>query len=111
MIETLLAGPESLAPYLAVGAVLFSLGILACVVRRNAVGYLVGIELMLNAGALNAVAYGRFRGLESAAQGQILALFVIALAAAEAAVALALVYAVFRNFRDIDLDVVRTLRS
>ena len=111
MIDTLLAGPESLAPYLAVGAILFSLGILACVVRRNAVGYLVGIELMLNAGALDAVAYGRFRGLEAAAEGQILALFVIALAAAEAAVALALVYAVFRNFRDIDLDVVRTLRS
>lgn len=111
MIQILLSGPESLAPYLAVGAILFALGVLACVVRRNAVGYLIGIELMLNAGALNAVAYGRFRGIGSAADGQILALFAIALAAAEAAVALALVYAVFRNFRDVDLDLVRTLRS
>lgn len=111
MNEVLLAGPDHIGPYLAVGAILFSLGLLACVVRRNAVGYLIGIELMLNAGALNAVAYGRFRGLEAAADGQVLALFAIALAAAEAAVALALVYAVFRNFRDVDLDIVRTLRS
>ena len=111
MNDILLAGPEHIGPYLAVGAVLFAFGILACVTRRNAVGYLVGIELMLNAGALNAVAYGRFRSLEAAAEGQILGLFVIALAAAEAAIALALVYAVFRNFRDVDLDLVRTLRS
>lgn len=111
MNDILLLGPESLAPYLLVGAVLFTFGIMACVVRRNAVGYLIGIELMLNAGVLNAVAYGRFRGIEAAADAQILGLFAIALAAAEAAVALALVYAVFRTFRDVDLDLVRTLRS
>lgn len=111
MIDFLLSGPESLAPYLLVGAGLFTLGLLACVVRRNAVGYLIGIELMLNGGILNAVAYGRFRGLQAAADSQILALFAIGLAAAEAAIALALVYAVFRNFRDVDLDLVRTLRS
>jgi len=111
VIDMLLAGPEHLAPYLAVSAILFSLGILACVTRRNAVGYLIGIELMLNAGVLNTVAYGRFRGIQAAADAQILGLFAIALAAAEAAVALALVYAVFRTFRDVDLDLVRNLRS
>lgn len=111
MIDVLLAGPEHLAPYLVVGVFLFAFGLLACVVRRNAVGYLIGIELMLNAGVVNAVAYGRFRGIQAAADAQILGLFAIALAAAEAAIALALVYAVFRTFRDVDLDIVRTLRS
>jgi len=111
MIDILLAGPEHLAPYLVVGVFLFAFGLLACVVRRNAVGYLIGIELMLNAGVVNAVAYGRFRGIQAAADAQILGLFAIALAAAEAAIALALVYAVFRTFRDVDLDIVRTLRS
>jgi NADH-quinone oxidoreductase subunit K len=107
----LLAGPNQLAPYLVVAAILFAAGVLACTTRRNAVGYLMGIELMLNAGMLNTVAYGRFRSLTASADGQMLSLFVIALAAAEAAVALALVYAVFRNFRDVDLEHVRQLRS
>lgn len=111
MNEIILAGPDLLVPYLVVGAILFAFGILACVTRRNAVGYLMGMELMLNAGILNTVAYGRFRGLQAAADAQILGLFAIALAAAEAALALALVYAIFRNFRDVDLDLVRTLRS
>lgn len=111
MIDVLFAGPEHIAPYLVAAAFLFAFGLLACVVRRNAVGYLIGIELMLNAGVLNVVAYGRFRGLQAAADSQIFGLFVIALAAAEAAVALALVYAVFRTVRDVDLDLVRSLRS
>lgn len=111
MIDLLLSGPDRLLPYLAVSAVLFALGALACATRRNAVGYLMGVELMLNAANLNFVAYGRFRGSEAAAQGQVATLFVIALAAAEAAVALGLVFAVFRTFRDVDLEKVRTLHG
>lgn len=111
MIDAFLAGPDRLLPYLLVAALLFSLGVVSVASRRNAVGYLMGIELMLNAANLDFVAYGRFRGPEPAAQSQVAALFVIALAAAEAAVALALVYAVFRNFRDVDLDKIRTLNG
>lgn len=111
MIDLLLQGPDRLLPYLAVGAILFALGALACTLRRNAVGYLMGVELMLNAANLNFVAYGRFRSPEAAAQGQVATLFVIALAAAEAAVALGLVFAVFRTHRDVDLETVRSLNG
>lgn len=111
MNSLLLSGPDSLLPYLLVSACLFAAGILACTVRRNAVGYLMGIELMLNAAALDFVAYGRFRNLQASADGQIFSIFVIVLAAAEAAVALALVYSVYRTFRDVDLDRTTTLGS
>ena len=80
MIGLLLSGPEALTPYLVVSAALFACGVLACATRRNAVGYLMGIELMLNAAALDFVAYGRFRTPLEAGQGQIFALFVIATA-------------------------------
>jgi len=102
-------GPDLLSPYLFVSAVLFACGILACLTRRNAVGYLMGIELMLNAAALNFVAYGRFRTPLEAGHGQVFAIFAIVLAAAEAAVALALIYSVYRTFRDVDLDQTTTL--
>jgi NADH-quinone oxidoreductase subunit K len=110
----ILAGPSLIAGYLAVAAVLFALGVLACVVRRNAVGFLMGIELMLNAAALNFAAFDRFRagmpGAE-AGHGQIMSLFIIALAAAESAVALALVYSVYRTWRDIDLAATSELKG
>lgn len=111
MTDLILAGPDRLTPYLVVAALLFALGLLACVVRRNAVGYLMGIELMLNAGVLDFVAYARFQGLFQSAHAQIIALFAIALAAAEAAIALALVFAVFRTTGDVDLGNLRRLRS
>ena len=111
MTQILLGGPDQLLPYLLLAALLFALGVVSVSSRRNAVGYLMGIELMLNAANIDFVAYGRFRGPEAAANAQVAALFVIALAAAEAAVALALVYAVFRNFHDVDLDAVRTLNG
>jgi NADH-quinone oxidoreductase subunit K len=111
MIELILGGPDKLAPYMLLAAALFALGVFACGTRRNAVGYLMGIELMLNAANINMVAYGRFRTEAAASQAQVASLFVIALAAAEAAVALALVYAVFRNIRDVDLDKIRSLNG
>lgn len=110
MNSLLAAGPEHLAGYLLVAALLFGLGIMACVLRRNAIGYLMGIELMLNAASLNFVAFGRFLD-QGQTDGQIVSLFIIALAASEAAVALALGYCVYRAFNDVDLDKTDTLRG
>jgi NADH:ubiquinone oxidoreductase subunit K len=105
-----LAGPEHLAGYLITAAALFALGVLACTTRRNAVGFLMGVELMLNGAALNFVAFDRFR-VAGHGDGQIAGLFIIALAAAEAAVALALVYAVYRTYKDVDLEATTELRG
>lgn len=104
-------GPGSLAPYLAVASLLFASGVLAVSTRRNAIGVLLGLELMLNAAAVQFTAYGRFRLDGVDLQGQAAALFVIVVAAAEAAVALALLFAVYRTGRDIDLEQTRELRS
>jgi NADH-quinone oxidoreductase subunit K len=111
MNELLIAGPEHIAGYLVVSCLLFALGVLTCVVRRNAVGVLLGIELMLNAAALNFITFARFRGDGHALDGQTMTLFVIVLAAAEATVALALVFAVKRAFSDVDLEATKTLHG
>jgi NADH-quinone oxidoreductase subunit K len=94
-----------------VAAILFSTGVLAAATRRNAIGVLLGLELMLNAAALQFAAYGRFRADAADPQGQLAAVFVIVVAAAEAAVALALLFAVYRTSKDIDLENTRELRS
>ncbi len=104
-------GPESLSSYLAIAAVLFAAGVLAISTRRNAIGVLIGLELMLNAAALQFTAYGRFRSDGLDVQGQTAAIFVIVVAAAEAAIALALLFAVYRTTKDIDLEKTRELRS
>ena len=90
---------------------LFATGVLAITTRRNAIGVLLGLELMLNAAALQFAAYGRFRVDGPDIQGQTAAVFVIVLAAAEAAVALALLFAVYRTSKDIDLENTRELHS
>jgi len=104
-------GPGSLAPYLLVAAVLFAAGVLAITTRRNAIGVLIGLELMFNAAALQFAAYGRFRAHAPDVQGQTAAVFVVVVAAAEAAVALALLFAVYRTSKDVDLEQTRELRS
>jgi NADH-quinone oxidoreductase subunit K len=103
--------PASLSPYLIVSSLLFACGILAVAGRRNAIGVLIGLELMLNAAALQFTAYGRFHADASDLQGQAAALFVIVVAAAEAAVALAMLFAVYRTAKDIDLEQTRELKS
>jgi len=103
--------PDSLSAYLAVASVLFATGVLAITTRRNAIGVLIGLELMLNAAALQFAAYGRFRLEGADIQGQTAAVFVIVVAAAEAAIALALLFAVYRTSKDIDLEQTRELRS
>ena len=110
MNDLLAAGPDHLAGYLLVAALLFGLGLLACVTRRNMIGYLMGLELMLNAASLNFVAFGRFLG-HGQSEGQVVSMFIIALAACEAVVALAFGYCVYRTFKDVDLDAMNTLKG
>jgi len=93
---------------LTVSAALFSLGLFAVMSRRNAIGILMGVELMLNAANINFVAFSRY--VQHGIDGQILAAFVIVLAAAEAAVALAIVLAMYRNFGTVHADAVQNLK-
>ncbi|MBK6900407.1 NADH-quinone oxidoreductase subunit NuoK [bacterium] len=94
--------------YLTVSALLFGLGLYAVLTRRNAVALLMGVELILNAANLNFVAFARF--VDGGVDGHIVAAFVIVLAAAEAAVALAIVLAMFRNFGTVNVDTVNRLK-
>lgn len=103
-----------LTHFLAVSAILFSLGAGLIIVRRNAVLVLMGLELVLNAAALNFVAFSRFVPQPEHASkvtGDAVAAFVIVLAAAEAAVALAIVLNIYNNFSTIDVDEVDSLRE
>lgn len=93
-----------LALLLALSALVFSLGLLAVLTRRNAILVLVGIELMLNAANLNFIAFWRYGPPEAALNGPVMVMFSIAIAAAEAAVGLAIVLSVFRHTRSTDLN-------
>jgi NADH-quinone oxidoreductase subunit K len=88
---------------LLVSAALFGVGLYGVLARRNAVLALIGVELMLNAGNLQLVAYDAWRG-EEMHTGQVLTLYVIALAAAEIGLGLAIVLALFRARGTIDVD-------
>jgi NADH-quinone oxidoreductase subunit K len=95
--------------YVAVSAALFALGIVAIVVRKNVLYVLMGIEMILNAANINFVAFARYNG--NSLDGQMFAIFVIILAAAEAAVALAIVLNVFRLFESIEPSGIDRLRD
>ena len=100
----------TLEQVLIVGAILFSIGLYIALTKRNAVGVLMGIELMLNAVNLTFLGFARFVESPRPIDGHVFAVFVITVAAAEAAVALALVVAIYR-FRDtIDVDRINLLR-
>jgi NADH-quinone oxidoreductase subunit K len=90
-----------LTHYLVVAALLFALGLICVLTRRNAIGLLMGVELILNSANINLVAFAHY--LEHNISGQIFALFVIVLAAAEAAIAMAIVLSIFRSFKNIDV--------
>jgi NADH-quinone oxidoreductase subunit K len=96
--------------YLLVAACLFSLGLVTVVTRRNAVGILMGVELILNSANVNFVAFNHFVDPDRLT-GQVFALFVIVLAAAEAAVGLAIVLSLFQTLRSIDSRDASTLRE
>lgn len=100
----------ALPHFLLVGAVLFALGIYTAVTRTNAVGVLMGVELMLNGAAVNFVAFQRHLG-SSSGEGQVFGVGVMVIAAAEAVVALGIILAVSANQRSIDVSDADTLRD
>jgi NADH-quinone oxidoreductase subunit K len=95
--------------YLIVGALLFALGGYCILTRKNAIGILMGVELVLNSANVNLIAFSHFGsgGLD----GQLFAVFVILLAATEAAIGLAIVLAIYQNFRTIDVEAADSLRD
>jgi NADH:ubiquinone oxidoreductase subunit K len=102
-------GTISLEHYLAVGAVLFVAGAVCMATKRNGVGILMGVELVLNAANVNFVAFSRYGAL--GLDGEVFALFVIVLAAAEAAVALAILLNFYNNHMTVDVDRGEELRG
>ncbi len=94
--------------FLLLAAALFCIGVYGVIARRNAVMVLMSIELILNAVNLNLVAFALMNGV---ADGQVFALFVIAIAAAEVGVGLAMVLMIYRNRRSIALDELSEMRG
>ncbi len=95
--------------YLIIGATLFCIGLAVVITKQNAIVVLMGVELMLNAANINLVAFSRFD--PQRLQGQLFSLFVIVVAAAEAAVALALVLKIYQFFGTTHLDEVKDLKG
>ena len=89
--------------YLVVAAIVFVAGVFVMATKRNAIGILIGVELVLNAANINLVAFGRYHA-DGSLDGRVLALFVIVLAAAEAAVAVAICTNFYKNLATIDVD-------
>jgi NADH-quinone oxidoreductase subunit K len=108
LLANLLSEPVGVSSYLIVGAVLFVCGALCMATKRNALGVLMGIELVLNGANLNFIAFGSPYLRNDAAtlglDGQLMSLFVIVLAAAEAAIALAIALNFYNSFSSIDVD-------
>ena len=95
--------------YLALAAVLFAIGIFGVLTRRNAIGILMSLELMFNAVNINLVTFNKFIAPDNLT-GQIFAIFVIVIAAAEAVVGLAIVLLLYRNWQGIDMDQVNIMK-
>ena len=94
--------------FLLLGAVLFCIGVYGVLARRNGVAVLMSVELILNAVSINLVAFGALNGNLG---GQVFALFVITVAAAEVGVGLAIVLLIYRNRRSVDLDEVDLMKG
>jgi NADH-quinone oxidoreductase subunit K len=99
-MDQLLLLQVGLKHFLFVGAMLFGLGTYTVLTRKNAVGVLMGVELILNAANINLVAFAHY--VTGSVGGQVFALIVIVVAAAEAAIALAIVLSIFQTFHTID---------
>jgi NADH-quinone oxidoreductase subunit K len=112
----LLSQPVGVSHFLVVGAILFISGVVCMATKRNAIGVLLGIELVLNGANVNFVAFSSDflrtdRGTSLGLDGQFIALFVIVLAAAEAAVALAIALNFYNNHSTVDVDVADELKG
>jgi NADH-quinone oxidoreductase subunit K len=99
-----------LMPFLVLSAFLFACGVACVAVKRNAVGILMGVELILNAANVNLVAFARFHPAFRL-EGQVFALMVVVLAAAEAAVALAIILNFYNNHATVDVDEANDLKG
>lgn len=99
----------TLTHFLLISAVLFSLGVYAVLTRRNAIMVLMGIELILNSANINFLAFSRFGMMNI--EGQMAAIFVIILAAAEAAIALAIVLNIYKRFNTVNVDEISLLKD
>jgi NADH-quinone oxidoreductase subunit K len=98
-----------LSHYLVVSVLVFLLGLYCVLTRRNAIGILMGVELILNSANINYIAFARYSS--SGYDGQVFSIFVIMLAAAEAAIGLALVLGIYQTFQTIDVEATDTLRG
>ena len=98
-----------LTHFLILSAILFSLGIYAVVTRKNAIMVLMGIELILNSANINFISFSKFSA--GSIDGQLVAIFVIILAAAEAAIAIAIVLNIYKNFLTINVDEIDRLKK
>lgn len=101
----------TLEHFLTVGALLFAIGLIVALSKRNAIGVLMGVELMLNATTLTLLSFSRFADIARPVSGQVFVVFIITVAAAEAAVALALAVSVYRQRGTVDVDQLNLLRS
>jgi NADH-quinone oxidoreductase subunit K len=99
----------SLIHYLCLSAILFSLGLYGILTRRNAILVLMGIELILNSANINFIAFARYGGMKL--DGQAIAVFVLILAAAEAAVALAIVLNIYQRFQTVNVDDISSMKE
>jgi len=99
----------SLGHFVVLGGILFALGLFCVLTRRNAIGILMGIELVLNSANINYVAFARYN--QTGYDGQVFAIFVIMLAAAEAAIGLAIVLGIYQSFETIDVEATDRLRQ
>lgn len=114
LLANIFTEPIGVSHYLAVGAVLFVCGVVCMATKRNALGVLMGIELVLNGANINFVAFGSEylqKNSNLAIDGHVIALFVIVLAAAEAAVALAITLNFYNNYETVDVDRADELRG
>ncbi len=98
-----------LTHYLVLSAILFSLGLFGIITRKNAIMVLMGLELVLNSANINFIAFSKYGGLNI--EGHVAAIFVIILAAAEAAVALAIVLNIFQNYKHVNVDEIDKLKE
>jgi len=108
-VEKFLFTERPLEHMLVVSSILFCCGLLTIITRRNAVSILMGVELVLNAANLNFVAFSQFGG--RGPDGPTVVLFVIILAAAEAAVALAIIIGIYQNFGRVDVDAATLMKE
>jgi NADH:ubiquinone oxidoreductase subunit K len=101
---------DQLSTYLMISTGLFCLGLFGVLYRSSLIGILISIELMLNAAGVNFMAFNRFLGPDPVV-GQVVTLFIMGIAAAEAAIALSIIVAVYRRMRSIDIERASELRG